>query len=289
MDPSYRFKFVDNISVLEKINLLTIGIVSFNFHATVPSHIPSHNQIIPAEHLKTQEYLDQIEDWTVKQKMILNDKKTKVIIFNFTEKYKFTSKFMLKNEIVEIVEQAKLLGVIISDDLKWDKNTEYLIKKANSRMQLLRKVVEFSKSKEEKKNIYVLYVRSILEQSCVVWHSSLTQENSNDLERVQKAAVQIILGVKNVDYQEALIKIDLDTLENRREELCKNFAIKCVKSDKKKIQNMFPVKNKEHNMDTRKSEQYLVKYANTKRFQSSSIPYMQGLLNKDPAQKEKPN
>ena len=63
--------------------------------------------------------------------MILNQKKTKVMIFNFTEKYKFTTRLTLNNEHLEVVKQAKLLGVLISDDLKWDLNTDYLVKKAN--------------------------------------------------------------------------------------------------------------------------------------------------------------
>ena len=208
------------------------------------------------------------------------------MLFNFTDNYKFTTKLMLNNESVGIVEQAKLLGVIISDDLKWDKNTAYIVKKANTRMQLLRKISKFTKSSYEKKNIYILYVRSILEHSCVVWHSSLTEENSTDLERVQKAAVKIILGNNYEDYQEALIKIDLDTLEIRREELAHNFAINCVKSDKDNVKNMFPVRNHPKNNIKRKTEKYFVNYANTERLKKSSIPYMQRLLNKTQKLKE---
>ena len=92
VDPHNRYKFVDDLTVLEKINLLVIGLSSFYYHSSVPSHIPTHNQQIPAEHLKTQEYLNKNEDWTVNQKMSFNQKKTKIMIFNFTEKYQFTSK-----------------------------------------------------------------------------------------------------------------------------------------------------------------------------------------------------
>ena len=122
--------------------------------------------------------------------MILNQRKTKVMIFNFTDNYKFTTNLNLNDEKLEVVNQVKLLGVIISDDLKWDKNTEYLVKKAYSRMELLRKVAEFTKSIDDKMEIYILYSRSILEQSFVVWRSSLTEENALDLERVQKAAIR---------------------------------------------------------------------------------------------------
>ena len=79
VDPEYRFKFVDDLTVLEKINLLIIGLTSFNTRVSVPSDIPSHNQYIPAENLKSSEYIEAIQNWTENQKMILNQKKTKVI------------------------------------------------------------------------------------------------------------------------------------------------------------------------------------------------------------------
>ena len=63
-------------------------------------------------------------------------------------------------------------------------------------MELLRKVADFTKSIEDKKKMYILYIRSIREQSCVVWHSSLTEENALDLETIQKAAIKLILGEK---------------------------------------------------------------------------------------------
>ena len=152
--------------------------------------------------------------------MVLNEKKTKVMVFNFTDNHQFSTRIKLNDENLEIVKYAKLLGVIISDNLKWDENTNYLVKRANSRMELSRKVASFGTSIEEKKNIYILYIRSILEQSCVVWHSSLTAENAQELERIQKAAVRIILGKNFENYEEALEKIDLQPLNVRRDDLC---------------------------------------------------------------------
>ena len=168
VDPEYRFKFVDDLTVLEKINLLAIGLASIDVKLSVPNDIPVHNQFISAEHLKSQEYLNKINEWTEKQKMLLNEKKTKVMIFNATDQ-KFTTRLKLNNENLEVVKHTKLLGVEITDDLKWNNNTESLVKKANMRMELLRKVSEFCTDIEERKNIYILYIRSILEQSCVVW------------------------------------------------------------------------------------------------------------------------
>ena len=281
VSPEYRYKFVDDLTILEKINLLVIGLASFNCQATVPSNIPTHNQFIPPEHLKTQSYLKKIQEWTQNQKMKLNKKKTKVMIFNFSKDHKFTTDLKIDEDTLEIVDQAKLLGVIITNDLKWDKNTEYLIKKANSRMELLRKVAEFTTSMEDKKDIYVLYIRSILEQSCVVWHSSLTQENSEDLERVQKCAARIIMGNEYKNYEDALQKISLDTLKERRNTLCINFARKCSESENERSNDIFKKTEKIHRMITRNEEIYDVKYAKTERLKKSTIPYLQRLLNSD--------
>ena len=99
-------------------------------------------------------------------------------------------------------------------------------------MELLRRVASFGTSVEDLKNIYFLFVRSQLEQSAVVWHSSLTDDNRSDLERVQKSAVKIILGERYQSYQKSLALLDMETLEERRENLCLTFAQRCLKNEK---------------------------------------------------------
>ena len=99
-------------------------------------------------------------------------------------------------------------------------------------MQLLRKVASFGASLEEKKIIYILFIRSILEQSCEVWHSKLTDENETDLERVQKTAAKIMLKNKYKGYKDSLKKLNIKPLIERREHLCLNFARKRTKNNK---------------------------------------------------------
>ena len=66
---------MDDLTILEQVNLLLVGLTSHSYKTAVRSDIPVHNQLIPAEHLKTKEYLEKIKDLTSKQKMILNKKK----------------------------------------------------------------------------------------------------------------------------------------------------------------------------------------------------------------------
>ena len=46
-----RFKFVDDLSTLEVINLLTVGLSSVFMKSHVPSDIPTHGQVIEAKNL----------------------------------------------------------------------------------------------------------------------------------------------------------------------------------------------------------------------------------------------
>ena len=142
--------------------------------------------------------------------MTINEKKLKTILFNFTDNYQFMTRLKINDKPIEVINNTKLLGSIISNDLSWDLNTANIVKKANGRMELLRKVASFTTNQEELKNIFfIFFIRSLLEQSAPVWHSSLTDENVSDLERV-KTTVKLILGEQYLEYEIALRKIDLE-------------------------------------------------------------------------------
>ena len=279
VNESERFRFLDDLSILEIVNLLTVGLSSFNLKQQVPNDVATHNQFISADNLKSQDWLDNIYDWTNNQKMKINGKKTKTMVFNFTQNYQFSTRLAIGNENLEVIDSTRLLGTIITNDLRWDLNTAHIVKKGNARMELLRRVASFGTSIEDLKNIYFLFVRSQLEQSAVVWHSSLTEENSSDLERVQKSAVKIMMGHRYESYQKSLIELDIQTLEERREVLCLKFAQRCLKNDK--AMKMFPLNNKTSDMKTRKQEKFYVQHANTDRLQNFALIYMQNLLNEN--------
>ena len=276
---SDKFKFVDDLSFLEIIYLITVGLSSYNIRQHIPTNVPVHNQFIPAQHLRSQKDMEKISSWTKNQKMQLNLKKTKNMIFNFSRKYKFSTQISCDTEKIKTVKEAKLLGTIITDDLKWDKNTAEIVKKAYRRMQLLHRSASFTNNISDLKSIYLTYVRSILEQSAVVWHSSLSAKNRKDLERVQKSAVKVILGKQSSSYKKDLDKLKIDSLNERRRKICLKFAKKCLLNEK--VKNLFPKNSSKYNIKTRNKNKYAVYQMNTERYKKSSIPYMIDLLNND--------
>jgi hypothetical protein len=96
---------------------------------------------------------------------------------NFTYHHQFTTRLNLKAANFDVVDKMKIIGTILKTNLSWDDNYDHLTKKVNDRMQLLRGVQCFGATNIGPR---------VLEQSCVVWHSSLTQGNTDDLERTKK-------------------------------------------------------------------------------------------------------
>ena len=102
-----------------------------------------------------------------------------------------------------------------------------------------------------------------MKQYCVVWHSSLTNVDSNNLERFQNWATRILLLKEEYNtYEDALKTLEIKSLYERRLVLCERIAKNTTEYDKLKL--MFPKKETETNMEIRNTEQYEINLANTK-------------------------
>ena len=93
-------------------------------------------------------------------------------------------------------------------------------------MWILRRMQGLDLNEWQLFDVYTKEIRSILEMAVPVWHSSLTKLQSNEIEKVQKIAMKIILKHKYVSYDLACRKFNTITLEERREKLCYKFASK---------------------------------------------------------------
>ena len=71
------------------------------------------------------------------------------MIFNFTEKYQFSTRLQLNEKNIEIVDKMKILGTIVNNKLTWDDNCAELIKKVNKRMALIHSMKSFGASIKE--------------------------------------------------------------------------------------------------------------------------------------------
>ena len=100
-------------------------------------------KFLPSQNFQSQDYLTTIEDWTEQNIMKLNLKKNKVMILNFTNDFQFSTRLYMEDTLLEIIPQTKLLGTILSSDMKSHDNTEMLVIKAYKRMMILHKLYSF--------------------------------------------------------------------------------------------------------------------------------------------------
>ena len=114
------------------------------------------------------------------------------------------------------MKEIKLLGVHIPSDLKCNLNTHEMTKIACTRLWLIRRLKLLGANKEELLDVYVKQIGSVLECAAVVWHPGLTVTNTQNIERVQKACLAVILGRSYESYESALHDTGLERLTTRR-------------------------------------------------------------------------
>ena len=174
-------------------------------------------------------------------------------------------------------------GFLLTDDLKFERNTQDICKRAFARISMITKLKFVGVNCHDLVDIYKLFVRSLLEYCCVSWHSSLTKEQAYDIERVQRTALKVILGDDYEDYENALITCNLENLHDRRERRCLTFGLRSLKHPKHKL--MFPYSTSDQT--TRNPNTFEVNFARTTSYQKSAIPYIQNILNHHFSKKKK--
>ena len=186
---------------------------------------------------------------------------------------------MFNGDELEVVDETKLLGLVIRSDLSWRSNTTYMVNRANRKLWTLRRLKRLGTKTNDLLDIYFKQIRSILELAVPVWHPSLTSHDRNRIERVHKSALGIMLGRNYKSYYRALKHFQLKSLFTRREKLCKKFGIKSQKSSK--FSKWFKPKLKR--IPTRKIPKKYCEadeYARTERFRKSPICFLTKLLNR---------
>ena len=232
-------------------------------------------QMIIPENNEMQMDLDLLHEFAVDKQLIVKEKKTQIMKINFSRSLDFPVELRMngfKNNI-EVITETKLLGIVISNNLKWDANTEYLCKKAYKKLWVLRRLKALKVDPSFILEVYTKEVRSVLELAVPAWHSGISKKLAIDIERVQKVAVGVILG-KSLPYSVALAQLKLDPLYVRREALCRKFAKKTSKS---RHADIFTVNNQPY--QTRHKERFLHPICRTSRFYNSPVNYLTRILN----------
>ena len=269
--------YIDDLSEGAAINLKK-QLVKDTVQRTAPLNYHERTgHVLPAGSL-LQRRLDTIETFTKNNKMKINESKSKVMLFNKSKRYDFPLEFSFQNGVqLECIETTKLLGIFLTTDLRWEVNSREIYQKAMKKMWLLRRLKKLKLDLYTILDFYLKEIRPVSEHGVAVWHSGLTKNQSNEIEKIQKVAFRIILGENYISYDAACILLNVMPLRYRRTELCTSFAIKLYKSSRS-ADFFLPAKR---NVNLRNKNKNLVieQKCNTKRLYNAPHNYLARLIN----------
>ena len=185
---------------------------------------------------------------------------------------------ILQNKVMSKVDCVKILGIIVSENLKWDNHINNLAQRANGKLCMLKILKKFCLSQDELLTIYKGYIRSLLEYATPVWNAGLTSVLITNLERLQKRSLRIILGDSYTNYNDACLRCNIEPLYERRQKLCLSFA-KQLKNHPD-FEKWLPDRRGQLRNFTLRNDHYISQFkCRTDRYKNSPLPYFVRLLN----------
>ena len=213
----------------------------------------------------------ELDNWSSKNHMNVNSRKTKEMLLG-TIARTTPSHLNIADQQIERVSSFKLLGVVISNDLKWHKHVEYICAKAGKRLHFLKLLKRASLPRDDLLYFYKSVIRPVVEYASAVWHTSINKEQCASIERIQTRALRIIYS--NTDADDARISANLESLDQRRSKLSHKL-FNSMSNSNNCLHHLLPNKRDTVviNRLRHSHSQYEQIRARTTRYQNSFLPY----------------
>ena len=192
-----------------------------------------------ADCLSLQDDLNELNTWCLKWNLQFNEHKCVLLRFCRNHPGKVFD-YRINNHPIESLSCHRDLGIIISEDMKWNSHLKYISARAYKVLGLIRRCFSTALSIPTKRNLYLSLVRSQLLYGSQVWRPHLIKDFT-DLERVQKRATKYILNDSSSSYKSRLVALNILPLMMQLEFLDIIFFIRCIKEPD--LTQAFPIKS----------------------------------------------
>ena len=171
--------------------------------------------------------LNNVVSWSAQNNMKLHEKKFELVSYrNSSSKYlrelpfadEFSQYLTPAGYLLQPQPLVKDLGVILSSDLSWTPHINKIVTDARKMAAWVLGVFK-DRSRQSMLQLYKSMVRCRLEYCSPVWSPSLLSD-IQALEDVQRFFTKKIRECKDLDYHQRLKKLDLQSLQRRRERYC---------------------------------------------------------------------
>ena len=158
-----------------------------------------------SDHETLQNDIDNLIDWSVRNKMKFHPSKTKVLMVS---KFKpplidilpcIQYYYKMGTNLLDYVSAQKDLGILMNNTLNFTEHANSLYNTANQKLGILKRTCHFVKDENKRRVLYLTLVRSIFEHCPIVWRPS-NNTVINKLESIQKRAFKWIRNNEYISY-----------------------------------------------------------------------------------------
>ena len=217
-----------------------------------------------------QQEIDTLNRWSCANLMNINTKKTKEMLLGPINKSPPPT-LQLNGQPIERVCTYKLLGLHVTDALKWNIHVSSICSKAAQRLHFLRQLKRSSMSTDDLIYFYQSVIRPVTEYACVVWNSSLTKGQVDQLESIQRRAIRIVFGNDRDAVSDALN--NMPALSERRDQLARQFFTRLTNPSSCLHELLPEERDIKITSRLRNVKQYSPPLARTERYKKSTIIY----------------
>ena len=154
----------------------------------------SHTDVNQISH-SLQQSLNTLNQWCKLNHMSLNPQKTKLMLITTQQKRRSLTcslpPIFLENVCIEEVDNHRVLGIIIDNNLSWSKHIDYLCKTLSRRVYQLSKFKNFINFHARKLFIHAYILSSI--NYCSTLFDSSSKTSLKPLHRLYKRALKVAL------------------------------------------------------------------------------------------------
>ena len=176
------------------------------------SHL--HNSAVDEQSLQND--LDRIKQYGNNWAITFNSSKTTQQTFT-NKRTQNPPSLNFGNDPIPTVSNNKHLGLNISKDLRFHIHIKEVIRKANAALAPLYPVARYI-PRQILNQIYLTYVRPIIDYADVAYHGQITVTDSVALEKIQNRAARLVTGAyRRTSTKNLLKELGWTSLHNRRD------------------------------------------------------------------------
>ena len=209
--------------------------------------------------------------------MRVNPTKTQLLCTTTAINYQVRSFIWADGQKITSGDRLKTVGFTFGRRPGAHEHVQDLRRRFAARTGIIRHLKRLKKDTATLTAVYVSFMRPVLEYASCAFHTILTVEQSEILEKMQRTTMKVIYGFET-PYRECLEKAGIGRLDERREELLQKFTAKSYESSR--FSGRWFEKKEESTYALRKENKIVEEFAKRDRLCNAPLFRMRRILNK---------